>query len=249
MLDNFSAGGAAINQLCATYGLGLKVFDLAIDQPTAGHLGRGGAERAGLRRHHGLSAWRRSPAASTCSCVGEMGIGNTTIAAAIYHALYGGQPQDWVGRGTGLDDEGVRRKTQVIGEAVALHRAGDGDPLEVLRRLGGREIAAMAGAILAARHQRVPVILDGFVTTAAAAVLHAIDPRALDHCLAGHCLGRAGRMSRCCAAWTRRRCSISACGSAKARARRSPPASSRRALACWRDMATFDSAGVAKKDA
>ena len=115
-----------------------------------------------------------------------MGIGNTTIAAAIYRALYGGTAGDWVGRGTGLDDAGLARKTEVVEAAVALHRDHLADPLEVLRRLGGREIAAMVGAILAARIERIPVILDGYVVCAAAAVLHALDPAALDHCVAGH---------------------------------------------------------------
>ena len=115
-----------------------------------------------------------------------MGIGNTTIAAAIYHALYGGAAADWAGRGTGVDDEGLKRKTAAIGAAVAFHKAHLRDPLEILRRLGGREIAAMAGAILAARMRRTPVLLDGYVVCSAAAILHACDPSALDHCLAAH---------------------------------------------------------------
>jgi nicotinate-nucleotide--dimethylbenzimidazole phosphoribosyltransferase len=115
-----------------------------------------------------------------------MGIANTTAAAAIYAALYGGPARQWVGRGTGLDDDGLARKAAVVELGLARHHAHLGNPLEVLRRFGGREIAAMAGAILAARLQRIPVILDGYVVTAAAAVLHALDPTALDHCLAGH---------------------------------------------------------------
>ena len=110
-------------------------------------------------------------------CIGEMGIGNTTIAAAICHGLYGGKPEDWVGPGTGVDAEGLKRKASAVARAVALHKAHLSDPLEVLRRLGGRELAAMAGAILAARTQRVPVLIDGYVATAAAAVLHAMRAR------------------------------------------------------------------------
>ena len=91
-----------------------------------------------------------------------------------------------MGRGTGIDDAGYARKVAAVDEALALHGAHLADPLEVLRRLGGREVAAMAGAILAARIERVPVILDGYVVCAAAAVLHAMDPAALDHCVAGH---------------------------------------------------------------
>ncbi|MFN3483593.1 MAG: nicotinate-nucleotide--dimethylbenzimidazole phosphoribosyltransferase, partial [Rhabdaerophilum calidifontis] len=119
-------------------------------------------------------------------CLGEMGIGNTTAAAAIYAALYGGPAAGWVGLGTGLDPAGHARKVAAVEAALAQHRDHLGDPLEVLRRLGGREIAALCGAILAARIERVPVILDGYVVTAAAAILHALDSRALDHCLAGH---------------------------------------------------------------
>jgi nicotinate-nucleotide--dimethylbenzimidazole phosphoribosyltransferase len=115
-----------------------------------------------------------------------MGIGNTTVAAALCHALFGGDAADWVGRGTGVDDAGLARKVAVVRKAVALHRAHISDPLEALRRLGGRELCAIVGAILAARLRNVPVVLDGYVVTAAAAVLHAMEPSALDHCLAGH---------------------------------------------------------------
>jgi nicotinate-nucleotide--dimethylbenzimidazole phosphoribosyltransferase len=116
-----------------------------------------------------------------------MGIGNTTIAAALAHGLYGGKAEDWVGPGTGVDAHGLKRKAEAVSKAVELHRAHLGDALELLRRLGGRELAAMAGAILAARVQNIPVILDGYVATAAAAILQRANPAALDHCLAGHC--------------------------------------------------------------
>ncbi|WP_375465686.1 nicotinate-nucleotide--dimethylbenzimidazole phosphoribosyltransferase [uncultured Methylobacterium sp.] len=185
MLDNFAAGGAAINQICAAYGLGFKVFDLAIDLPT-GDIAEGPAldEKACVAT---MAFGMEAVAAGTdCVGIGEMGIGNTTIAAALYAALLGGEAAHWVGRGTGVDAAGLARKVAAV-EAALDHHAGHlDDPLEVLRRLGGREVAAMAGAILAARLQRVPVVLDGYAATAAAAVLHAIDPHALDHCLAGH---------------------------------------------------------------
>jgi nicotinate-nucleotide--dimethylbenzimidazole phosphoribosyltransferase len=92
----------------------------------------------------------------------------------------------WVGRGTGVDDAGLTRKIGAIEAALETHRSALNDPLEILRCLGGREIAAMAGAILAARMQRIPVILDGYVATSAAAVLHAVHPSTIDHCIAGH---------------------------------------------------------------
>ncbi len=115
-----------------------------------------------------------------------MGIGNTTSAAALCHALYGGEARDWVGRGTGLDEAGHRRKVAVVEEAVGFHREAIADPLDALRRLGGLELAAIAGAVVASRLARTPVLLDGYACTAAAAVLHAIDPKLLDHCQVAH---------------------------------------------------------------
>jgi nicotinate-nucleotide--dimethylbenzimidazole phosphoribosyltransferase len=118
-------------------------------------------------------------------CIGEMGIANTTVASAIYHALYGGSAASWIGRGTGVDDAGLERKARAV--AASRERIGnERDPLEILRRIGGREIAAMVGAILAGRMQRVPVIVDGFVASAAAALLHAIRADAIDHCVFAH---------------------------------------------------------------
>jgi nicotinate-nucleotide--dimethylbenzimidazole phosphoribosyltransferase len=185
MMENFTAGGAAINQICAAFDIGLKVFDLALDHPTADITEAAALDEkaASATIAFGMEA---TAGGSDLLCLGEMGIGNTTIAAAIYHALYGGKAADWVGRGTGVDDSGLARKIAAVEKAVALHKAHLDDPLEILRRLGGREIAALVGAILAARLQNVPVILDGYVVTAAAAILHAMDPSALDHCLAGH---------------------------------------------------------------
>ena len=186
MVLNFQGGGAAINQICKTFDLGLKVFELALEKPTKDITLEPAMDEADCAA---TMAYGMEAIANGCDllCIGEMGIGNTTIAAAICHGLYGGKPEDWVGPGTGVDAEGLKRKALVVARAVALHKAHLLDPLEVLRRLGGRELAAMAGAILAARTQRVPVLLDGYVATAAAAVLHAMRPDALDHCLAAHC--------------------------------------------------------------
>lgn len=193
MVDNFAAGGAAINQICLALDLGLKVFDLALDRPT-GDITReaamGEAACAGTMAF-GMEATADGP---DLLCVGEMGIGNTTIAAAIFAALYGGPTANWVGPGTGLDDPGLERKRAAVEQALSCHRGRLDDPLEVLRRLGGREIAAMAGAILAARHGRIPVIVDGYVATAAAAILHALDERAVDHCLFGHVSAEPGHI-------------------------------------------------------
>jgi nicotinate-nucleotide--dimethylbenzimidazole phosphoribosyltransferase len=185
MVANFAAGGAAINQICKTFDISLRVFELALERPT-GDITREAAldEKAcAATMAFGMEALAAGP---DVICLGEMGIGNTTAAAAIYNALYGGAPEDWIGHGAGADDAQLARKAAAVRAAIALHREYLADPLEVLRRLGGREIAAIAGAILAARIQRVPVLLDGFVVCAAAAVLVALDERALDHCLAGH---------------------------------------------------------------
>ncbi len=185
MVANFQAGGAAINQICKTFDISLKVYELALSQPT-GDITEGPAldERAcAATMAFGMEALAGAP---DLLVLGEMGIGNTTIAAAIYCALFGGEPEDWVGRGAGVDDSGLKRKADAVRAALERHKGHLDDPLEVLRRLGGREIAAMAGAILGARHQRTPVLLDGFVVCSAAAVLHALEPSALDHCLAGH---------------------------------------------------------------
>ena len=185
MVENFAAGGAAINQLCVAYDLGLKIFDLALDVPTADFSDDAAmSERdCAATMAFGMEA---IAGGTDLLCVGEMGIGNTTSAAAIYAAIFGGTAADWVGAGAGADAEQLTRKRKVVDAALELHGSHLDEPFEVLRRLGGREIAAIAGAILAARFQQTPVIIDGFVATAAAAVLWKVDPAALDHCLLAH---------------------------------------------------------------
>jgi nicotinate-nucleotide--dimethylbenzimidazole phosphoribosyltransferase len=185
MVANFQAGGAAINQICKTFDLSLKVYELALERPT-GDITREAAldeKVCAATMAFGMEALAGEP---DLLVVGEMGIGNTTPAAAIFHALFGGKAEEWVGRGAGVDDAGLGRKADAVREAVALHKEHLSDPLEILSRLGGREIAAIAGAILAARLRRTPVLLDGFVACSAAAVLQALDDAALDHCLAAH---------------------------------------------------------------
>lgn len=194
MVENFAAGGAAINQICVANDLGLKIFDLALEVPT-GDISVEAAmdERTcAATMAFGMEA---IAGGTDLLCIGEMGIGNTTIAAAIFYGLYGGSAVDWVGPGTGSEGEVLARKIAAVETAVALHKAQLDDPLELLRRLGGREIAAMAGAILAARMERIPVLIDGYVATAAAAVLHAANPSALDHCLVGHVSAEPGHMA------------------------------------------------------
>lgn len=191
MVENFAAGGAAINQICLAQDLGLKVYDLALDLPTGDITTEAALDEADCAA---TMAFGMESIAGGIDllCIGEMGIGNTTIAAAIFNALFGGSAADWVGPGTGVDAEGIGRKRAAVEAALACHAGHLGDPLEVLRRVGGREIAAMAGAILAARLNRVPVIVDGYVASAAAAVIHALDERGLDHCLFGHVSAEPG---------------------------------------------------------
>jgi nicotinate-nucleotide--dimethylbenzimidazole phosphoribosyltransferase len=191
MVRNFTDGGAAISQICALHGLNLRVFELALELPT-GDITQTAAmddRTCAATIAYGMEAVAGRP---DLLCIGEMGIGNTTVAAAIYAGLFGGTGADWVGRGTGVDDQGLARKADAVDRALARHADALGDPLQVLARLGGREIAAMLGALIAARHQKCPVIVDGFVATAAAAVAQAVDPDAIDHCLFAHVSAESG---------------------------------------------------------
>jgi len=185
MVANFTNGGAAISQICALHELNLRVFELALEMPT-GDITRQAAmdDRTNAATiAYGMEAIAGNP---DLMAIGEMGIGNTTVAAAIYAALYGGTGADWVGRGTGVDNAGLARKATAVDVALAYHAEALDHPLAILARLGGREIAAMLGAIVACRQQKVPVIVDGFVATAAAAIAHAVNPASIDHCLFAH---------------------------------------------------------------
>ncbi|MDB5623828.1 MAG: cobT [Devosia sp.] len=191
MVANFTEGGAAISQICALHELNLRVFELALELPT-GDITQTAAlddKMCAATIAYGMEAIAGKP---DLICIGEMGIGNTTVAAALYAALYGGTGADWVGRGTGVDDAGLQRKADAVDRALARHDGELDHPLAILARLGGREIAAMLGAIIAARHQKVPVIIDGFVATAAAAIAHAVNPAAIEHCLFAHVSAEAG---------------------------------------------------------
>jgi nicotinate-nucleotide--dimethylbenzimidazole phosphoribosyltransferase len=246
MLKNFSSGGAAVNQICGANGAGLKVFELALNLPTKDITMAPAMEarECAATIAYGMEA---IAGGADLLALGEMGIGNTTIAAAIYHALYGGEAEDWVGRGTGVDDEGLKRKADAVRRAVALHKDHLSDPFEVLRRLGGREIAAMAGAILAARMERTPVLFDGYVVCAAAAILHALNPASLDHCLAGHVSAEAAHARVLKILGKKPLLDLNMRlgeGSGAALA----ISIAKAALACHKDMATFASAGVDNKE-
>jgi nicotinate-nucleotide--dimethylbenzimidazole phosphoribosyltransferase len=185
MVANFTAGGAAISQICAMHELNLRVFELALEIPTKDFTLEPALsdKDCAATIAYGMEAIAGNP---DLLCIGEMGIGNTTVASALYAALFGGSGIDWVGRGAGIDDEGLKRKIDVVDKGLALHANEGTHPLEILARLGGREIAAMVGAIVAARHKNIPVIIDGFVATSAAAVVYACNPEALDHCIFAH---------------------------------------------------------------
>lgn len=189
MVANFKRGGAAINQLCRVFGAELEVIALDLDRPTADFTLEPALDPVGFAA--AFQAGMDAVVADTdVLVVGEMGIGNTTPAAAIACALLGGTAEFWTGRGTGIDEAGLARKARVVAAGVARH--ADNPPLDILRRLGGRELAAIAGAVLAARLARVPVLLDGYVATAAVLPLEAARPGALDHCLVAHVSAEPG---------------------------------------------------------
>jgi nicotinate-nucleotide--dimethylbenzimidazole phosphoribosyltransferase len=191
MVQNFIAGGAAVNQMCHVVDADLRVYELNLDQPTGDIVERPAMSEEECARAIAYGMMAVEPGIDALA-VGEMGIANTTIAAALCLALFGGKATDWTGPGTGVAGASLDRKRAVVAAAIARHKPEMGDPFDVLRRLGGLEFAAMAGAILAARMGRVPVVLDGFCSAAAAAVLYAVDPRALDHCVAGHVSAEPG---------------------------------------------------------
>jgi len=194
MVANFDKGGAAINQLCAVAGADLTVIPLDLDTPTADF-----TQAPAMTEAECLSALNTGAASVDTSAdvviLGEMGIGNSTVSAALAHAVFGGQPDDWVGPGTGSDADGLAKKRRVVAEGVARHAGLS--PLQSLAALGGREQAALCGAVLAARMARTPVILDGFICTAAVAPLYGANPALLDHCLVAHRSAEPGHIRLC----------------------------------------------------
>ncbi|MBO0718106.1 MAG: nicotinate-nucleotide--dimethylbenzimidazole phosphoribosyltransferase [Rhizobiales bacterium] len=247
MVANFAAGGAAINQLAQTAGAQLRVIPLSLRQPTADF-----TQSAALSEQGFLAAvtegYNAVSPGSDLLCLGEMGIGNTTAAAAIAAALFGGGGARWAGRGTGVDAEGLNRKRQAIDEALTRHAAVLREPLALAAALGGRELAAILGATLAARRQRVPVLLDGFVCTAAVAPLAKLRADTLAHASASHVSAEAGHRMLLNELELRPLLDLDmrlgeASGAALA------VLILRAALACHTGMATFAEAGVSDKSA
>ncbi len=244
MVANFQAGGAAINQLCRVNGAALDVIALDLDRPT-GDFTQGPA----MSGDETLDALNRGAAAvdegADILILGEMGIGNSTVAAALAAACFGGNVAEWVGPGTGSDPAGIARKIDAIERGLKRHTGVTGDAGAMLAALGGREQAAICGAVLAARAARIPVILDGFICTAAAAVLCAADPRLLDHCLVGHASAEPGHRKLLAALGKRPVLEFDMRlgeGSGAALAL----GIVRAALACHNGMATFGEAGVSE---
>ena len=185
MVENFRTGGAAINQLVALLGGELSVIPLELERPTRDFVAEPAMDESEMIQAFG-TGWDAVDSDAGLLIVGEMGIGNTTSASAICLALFGGQPADWAGSGTGISHEQLGRKTRILEMAMERHAGNLDCPLNVLQRLGGRELVAMTGAIASARHAGLPVILDGFICTSAASVLFKCDPEMLDHAVIGH---------------------------------------------------------------
>jgi nicotinate-nucleotide--dimethylbenzimidazole phosphoribosyltransferase len=191
MVANFSSGGAAINQIASVAGAVLRVVPLELERPTRDFTGGPAMDEAEFLRAVSIGYEAVSPDGDLL-CLGEMGIGNTTAAAAIAAALFGGGGNRWAGRGSGIDNEGLARKRSVIDAGLDRHAEWLGDPLLIAMALGGRELAAILGATLAARQHGIPVLLDGFVCTAAAAPLARLMPDALEHTMLAHLSAEAG---------------------------------------------------------
>jgi len=204
MVLNFLAGGAAINVLSRHGGIDVVVVDIGVD----GDLGET-TELVQAKVARGTRNMAREPAMSEAELyaalnvgielaawadkqgqrligTGEMGIGNTTAASAITSVLTGRPAGQVTGRGTGLDEPGLKRKIEVIGRAVEVNRPDPTDPLDVLRKVGGLEIAGLTGLIVGAASRRIPVVIDGFISGAAAAIACALDSKVNRFLFAGH---------------------------------------------------------------
>jgi nicotinate-nucleotide--dimethylbenzimidazole phosphoribosyltransferase len=188
MVANYRSGGAAINVLCRQGGIEPVIVDMGVGNPTGNFAREPAMNRA--QAEQALDTGFAYAAQAEILGAGEMGIGNTTSAAALFSAFSGLDPIETTGRGTGLDEAGVTRKVEVIRRALALHKTTD--PIGMLAALGGFEIAALAGLILGAASRRHLVMLDGFVTGAAAVVARAIAPASLDCAVFSHCSAEKG---------------------------------------------------------
>ena len=196
MVKNFVEGGAAVNQLCRTFDCDLRVYEMGLDHPTQDFVQGPAMSETDCVRAVAYGMMAVEPGLDVLA-LGEMGISNTSSAAALSLGLHGGEAVDWIGPGTGVVGAALTRKTEVVSEAVGFHQTRCADPLAWLAAVGGLELAAIVGAILAARLARTPILLDGFACTAAASVLWKLDPRLLDHCRIGHLSPEPGHQRVC----------------------------------------------------
>ncbi|GBG13834.1 nicotinate-nucleotide--dimethylbenzimidazole phosphoribosyltransferase [Novimethylophilus kurashikiensis] len=210
MVLNFLAGGAAINVFARQHGMALRVVDAGVNGDFDPH-----PSLVGAKIGKGTRSFLSAPAMSREQCqqalekgaalakaeiaagsnvlgFGEMGIGNTTSAAALMSIFCGLPPEQCVGRGTGLDDAGVQKKAAIVQQALALHGLDPSDPVGVLAAVGGFEIAMMAGAMLGAAESKALLLIDGFIASAALLTASRLAPEILDYCIFTHCSGEAG---------------------------------------------------------
>lgn len=190
MVENFRSGGGAINALARAADMEVAIYPIDLDRPTADFTAGPAMDEGACLAALAIGAAAVDPGLDLL-VVGEMGIGNSTAAAALCARAFGGDAASWVGPGTGVDAAGIARKIDVVSRALALHRDA-ATPFAMLARLGGREIAAIAGAVVQARRLGIPVVLDGFISCAAIAPLVAFAPGITDHCLAGHVSAEPG---------------------------------------------------------
>ncbi|NQV07171.1 nicotinate-nucleotide--dimethylbenzimidazole phosphoribosyltransferase [bacterium] len=190
MVHAIEAGVATSSVLARHVGAEVVLIDAGVGVPTGDIVTEPALSRADFVAR--LEQGRAAVAALDCDllAIGEMGIGNTTSAAAVVAAVVGGDPKEWVGPGTGVQGPALESKRAIVAEAV--DRVGDVDPMEALRQLGGGELVVLAGAVIEARLRSIPVVMDGFIATAAVVALEAAAPGALDHCLASHVSAEPG---------------------------------------------------------
>ncbi len=204
MVYNFLRGGAAINVLARHAGADVRVVDVGVNHDFAGADGlvsrkvrRGTAnmaagpamsrEEARAAIEAGIEEAREAAADGVALlATGDMGIGNTTASSAVLSALTGEPPEKTTGSGTGIDAGARRNKAAVIERALSVNRPDPSDPIDVLAKVGGLEIGAIAGLILGAAAERIPVIIDGFISTAGALIAAGIEPAAVQYMIASH---------------------------------------------------------------
>jgi nicotinate-nucleotide--dimethylbenzimidazole phosphoribosyltransferase len=189
MLANFAAGGAAVCVLARAAGASVRIVDAGVGTPT-GSIAAGPAmsraDACGWVEHGIALAAELAREDVGVVALGEMGIGNTTAAAALSAALLPAEPSSVCGRGTGLDDAGLAHKVDVVGRALRRNPVEADDPLGALAALGGFEIATLVGVALGAAAERLVVLLDGFITAAAALVAARLQSNAVDAMVAAH---------------------------------------------------------------